>query len=178
MHAANTLISRLFSGVFVHVIDIPKSHDLPQSQQIQEMAQSAPDPFLGVGSRHETSVRAVVNGNGILSCTYGLLHKFLIVSGKRCFAIINVCPPTSIKLCSDDITNSKLHKHLIVLNNPRCDIYYVKPHLHQAFKALSKVVHYSYCTCKRGGNSRAQMKLCWYIINTCPVAIYFSVVVR
>ena len=72
--------------------------------------------------RNNSCVRAVVNVDGIMSCTYGLLHKLLIVPGERCFAIINVCPPTSIKLCSDDITNAKLYKHLIVLNNPRCDI--------------------------------------------------------
>ena len=32
----------------MHVIDIPKSPDL-QSQQIQEMARSAPDPFPPFG---------------------------------------------------------------------------------------------------------------------------------
>ena len=72
--------------------------------------------------RNNSCVRALVNVDGTQTCTYGLLHKLLVIPGERCFAIINVCPPSSIKLCSDDVTKAKLHKHLLVLNNPRCDI--------------------------------------------------------
>ena len=69
--------------------------------------------------RNNSCVRALVNVDGKETSTYGLLHKLLVIPGDQCFAIINVCQLSSIKLCSDDTTKAKLHKHLLVMNNPR-----------------------------------------------------------
>ena len=54
-------------------------------------------------TRNNSCVRAVVNTDGTETYIYGLLHKVLVIPGEKCFGIINVCGPSSVKLCTDDV---------------------------------------------------------------------------